>query len=506
MQSTKSVGIWIRVSTEDQAKGDSPEHHEERARMYAQAKEWNVKEVYHLEGISGKSVMEHPEAKRMLRDIESGHITGLIFSKLARLARNTKELLDFSDYFRKYDADLISLQESIDTSSPAGRLFYTLISAMAQWEREEIADRVKASVPIRAKLGKPLGGEAPFGYAWKDKQLVINEKEAPIRKLMYELFVEHKRKGTVAKELNNRGYRTRKGAKFSDTTIGRWLKDPIAKGVRRVNYSTQTANGIEMKSQDEWIFVPSPVIVSEELWDNCNNILMEQERKRVVPKKTIHLFSGLLHCGCGHKMYARKSAKKYICTNCKSKILIDDMEEIFQEQLKEFVFSKDQIQEHLSDSEHTMKEKEQLLATMQSEAKILQRRLNNLLELYDSGEMPKDGFGKHYTPLYEQLKQIEDEVPKLQGEIDYLKVQFDSKEQILDDAKSLYDYWGDLSQQDKRSIIEVVTNSIIIDGDEITINLSYLPTLSHHHSFKNATKDQQTPSVLPMLVATALQP
>ena len=143
---------------------------------------------------------------------------------------------------------------------------------------------------------------------------------------------------------------------------------------------------------------------------------------------------------------------------------------------------------------------------MQSEAKILQRRLNNLLELYDSGEMPKDGFGKHYTPLYEQLKQIEDEVPKLQGEIDYLKVQFDSKEQILDDAKSLYDYWGDLSQQDKRSIIEVVTNSIIIDGDEITINLSYLPTLSHHHSFKNATKDQQTPSVLPMLVATALQP
>src|SRR3954447_22887111 len=93
----KLVGIWIRVSTEDQAKGESPEHHERRARYYAESKEWIVQEVYHLEAVSGKSVMAHPEAKRMLRDVERGHITGLIFSKLARLARNTKELLDFAD-------------------------------------------------------------------------------------------------------------------------------------------------------------------------------------------------------------------------------------------------------------------------------------------------------------------------------------------------------------------------------------------------------------------------
>src|ERR1039458_7495094 len=118
----KPVGIWIRVSTEDQARGESPQHHEARAREYAKFNGWTVKEAYDMAGVSGKTVMEQPETKRMLSDIRRGHITGLIFSKLARLARNTKELLEFSDIFRQCQADIISLQEKIDTSSPAGRI------------------------------------------------------------------------------------------------------------------------------------------------------------------------------------------------------------------------------------------------------------------------------------------------------------------------------------------------------------------------------------------------
>src|SRR5512135_727154 len=85
-ESVKDVGVWIRVSTEDQAKGESPEHHLARAKAYATAKGWNVVEVYDLAGVSGKSVVEHPEAQRMMADIKRGHVTGLIFSKLARLA------------------------------------------------------------------------------------------------------------------------------------------------------------------------------------------------------------------------------------------------------------------------------------------------------------------------------------------------------------------------------------------------------------------------------------
>ena len=113
----KIVGIWIRVSTEDQASGESPATHEHRARSYAEAKGWQVETVYDLSAVSGKTIIHHPETQAMMADVESGRITGLIFSKLARLARNTKELLEIAEWFQQHGADLISLHESIDTST-----------------------------------------------------------------------------------------------------------------------------------------------------------------------------------------------------------------------------------------------------------------------------------------------------------------------------------------------------------------------------------------------------
>jgi len=486
-QKGKNVGIWIRVSTEDQARGESPEHHEMRARYYAEAKGWKVKEVYHLEALSGKTVMGYPETQRMLSDIKRGHITGLIFSKLARLARNTKELLEFSEIFREYGADLISLQESIDTSTPAGRLFYTMIAAMAQWEREEIAERVAASIPIRAKLGKALGGQAPFGYQWIDKKLIPNEKEVPILKLLFELFREHTRKRTVARLLNEKGYRTRNGSKFSDSTVRRLLNDPTSKGQHRMNYtkSLGTNKKWEFKPKEDWIIMNVPPVVNEEVWNACNAILIEQEKVNKKPtKKAVHLFTGFAHCDCGGRMYVPSNSPKYICPKCRNKIECADLETIFHEQLKAFVFSPDELLKAFEQTDIAIQEKQDLINNLEKESHKLSEEMDKLMRLYMDGEIPKEGFGKRYNPLDERKNQIDQQIPELQGELDFLKIQFLSKDEILSETQDLYSKWDNMDRDSKRKIIETITEKIIINSEEIQINLNYMPSSSKFMAFE----------------------
>jgi len=478
MEQQKIVGIWIRVSTEDQAQGDSPEHHEKRARLYAEAKGWHVEVVYHLEAVSGKAVMEHPEAKRMLKDIKDGHITGLIFSKLARLARNTKELLDFADYFHKYEADLVSLQEAIDTSSPAGRLFYTMIAAMAQWEREEIASRVAASVPIRARLGKQLAGNSPFGFKWVNKELVVDEREAPILKLMFDLFLKHKRKRTVAEELNRMGYRTDRNAKFLGVTVRRILLDPAAKGIRRSNYSKTVGNKVVLKPQSEWFMIPCPQIVTPEIWDSVNQILEEQTKKHKKPgPKAAHLLSGFVKCTCGKKMYVFHANKvDYTCQPCKNRIPAEDLHEIYYEQLKKFLLTETSVKDYMVRTDTEIQQKAKQFDMLNNEALNLRKRKTELINMRIANELSKESFAEQFKPLEEHLAQIDNQLPELQAEMDFLKIQLLSSDTVLQEAKDLYTRWPTLSFEQKRGIIEIITTSVTVGKEDISIKLAYQPT------------------------------
>ncbi len=478
-EAPKRVGIWIRVSTPDQAEGESPAHHEARGRMYAEMKGWEIAEIYHLEAVSGKAVLDHPEAKRMLDDVRRGRITGLIFSQLFRLGRNTRELLEISDFFNRHHADLISLAEAIDTSTPIGRMYYTLTAAMGQCDREMTAARVAASVPIRAKLGKPLGGQGPFGYHWVERKLVPHPEEAPVRRLIYDLFLEHRRLKTVARLLNEAGYRTRSKTRFTDTSVRRLIEDPTAKGLRRANYTKSTGDKKHWtpKPEKEWVWNEVPAIVEEATWEKANRVLLERRRApaKRPSKKVVHPFAGYTFCGCGEKMYVPHKGAKYTCGKCRNKIPIVDLDAVFRARLRQFAISEDEILAYAAKGDEALREKERLLATLARERTQIQAEMEKVYQLYLKDQLTPEGFGARNRPLEARLREIDEELPRLEGEVDFLKIEHLSGTEIASEGRNFYDRWPGMSAEQKRTVVETYIRRVTVGKGEISFRLHHFP-------------------------------
>jgi len=501
MKTKKSVGIWLRVSTDDQADGDSLDVHEHRARLYAESKDWEVAEIYRLEAVSGKKVINHPEAKRMLADIQSGKISGLIFSKLARLSRNNRELLQFSEIFQQHDADLVSLAESIDTSTPAGRMFYNMLAAMANWEREEIAARVQASVPIRAKMGKPLGGPAPFGYQWVDKQLVIDPNEASIRKLIYELYQKHRRRRTVARLLNEMGHRTRKGAKWSDTTVERLLRDTTAIGKKRANYSRQSnavTGAWELKPETEWVYHEVEPIISEELYYECIGHMdaMRKKGRRIV-RKSVNLFMGYAHCGCGTKMHVPSPGKKYVCKTCKNRIPKDILEDCFLTEISNAGLTSADLDIRRQQTDQKIAELSELIETHNDTIRKVDRDVGTLLDLYQKGALDEVEFKARYEKHKERKQQLGEELPRLLARREAIETSMSNAEKAIKETADILEKWNELSRENKRLLIETVLQRVDISQDEIEFTFLYEPTTppaSSNPSSNSSSSNPPTPS------------
>ena len=217
-------------------------------------------------------------------------------------------------------------------------------------------------------------GPHPSAINGKTRKLIPNPEESPVRCLIHELFLEHKRYKTVAKLLNEAGHRTRKGKPFSANAIQFMLCDSTSKDLHRANYVTWDGQNKKWKQkpESEWIYQEVEPILKPELWDACEAIIKEREAKRKPrAKKTVHLFSGLLFCGCGQKMYVPSNMPKYVCKQCRSKIPIDDLEAIFIEQLQNYMLSPTELNSYLEAKDSNLQDKEALLNKVLREEKHL---------------------------------------------------------------------------------------------------------------------------------------
>jgi seryl-tRNA synthetase len=141
------------------------------------------------------------------------------------------------------------------------------------------------------------------------------------------------------------------------------------------------------------------------------------------------------------------------------------------------LLSEDDLASYFHQADDAIREKTQQLEVLQKERADLGREMDKLYDLYMNDQISKDGFGRKHKPLEERFNQMEVQLPKLQGEIDFLKIKNLSSEQIMAETRDLHSRWSILSQDEQRQIVETITESIVINEDEVAVNLHYLPFL-----------------------------
>lgn len=317
---TLKIAIYIRVSTHWQIDKESlPLQRSDLINYCKLILGTDNYVVFEDAGYSAKN-FERPDFQRMMSRVRAGEFSHILVWKIDRISRN---LLDFATMYKELKelgVTFVSKNEQFDTSTAIGEAMLKIILVFAELERNMTSERVTAAMLSRASDGKWNGGRVPYGYTYdkEAKEFVIAEAEARVVKLMYDLYDEKRSLLAVSKELNTRGYRSRKGVAWSPVTVGNIMRSPFYIGTFRYNYRQENGQSWSFKPESDWIMTEGhhPQLVTHEQWNRVVATMKSQRRGQPGHGKTfnrgnVHIFAGLMTCGyCGGTMTATKDRER----------------------------------------------------------------------------------------------------------------------------------------------------------------------------------------------------
>ncbi len=311
--------IYVRVSTSMQVDGYSLEAQRDRLIKFAEFQEMEVVREYCDAGKSGKNISGRPEFSQMLQDIaeDRDRVDFILVFKLSRFGRNAADVLNSLQYIQDFGVNLICVEDGIDSSKDSGKLTITVLSAVAEIERENILVQTMEGRRQKAREGKWNGGQAPFGYELDSKNgtLTVNPKEAEIVRIIFSKFVnEGLGADSICDYLNQHGYQKKKVKKnelnyFSRGFIMKILDNPVYIGkIAYGRIATEKVKGsrdqYKRVKADDYMLVEGihEAIVDQELWEAAR---IRRKETGVKWNKTHsleheHILSGILRCPvCG---------------------------------------------------------------------------------------------------------------------------------------------------------------------------------------------------------------
>lgn len=201
--------LYTRVSTSMQVDGYSLDAQRDKLRKYAEYEDMVVAGEYSDEGFSGKNIQGRHEFQRMLQDIQDckDGVEYVLVFKLSRFGRNAADVLNSLQLMQDFGVNLICVEDGIDSSKDSGKLMISVLSAVAEIERENIRTQTMAGREQKAREGKWNGGFAPYGYRLEKGELLIAEDEVDVIRTIFDRYI-HTNDGVsgVAKYLNRQGF------------------------------------------------------------------------------------------------------------------------------------------------------------------------------------------------------------------------------------------------------------------------------------------------------------
>ena len=327
----KIVALYTRVSTGYQVDKDSLPFQKKELTAYCKhILHADNTELFQDAGKSGKNT-DRPAFLRMMKKIRAGEISHVVVYKIDRISRN---LIDFSmmyDEFKKYRVTFISLNEQFDTSTAIGEAVLKIILVFAELERKLTSERVTGVMIDRAMSGKWNGARMPYGWKWnEEKQFPEHDPiESEKARTLYQVYDQTHSTAKVRDFCYEHDIQTKRGGKWTTTTILNFLKNPMNKGDYRYNYRN-SARG-QKKPEEEVVYIPNvfPPLVDPDLWDRVNAVIKENGKDiahNAHVGKRIHVFAGgILKCeSCGASFQVSTLDKirangfqpsLYVCTN-----------------------------------------------------------------------------------------------------------------------------------------------------------------------------------------------
>ncbi|MEJ8548449.1 recombinase family protein [Brevibacillus borstelensis] len=453
--------IYRRVSTDMQAEeGFSLEAQRVRLESYASSQGWTIVDDYCDDGFSAKNI-DRPEMHRLVDDIHAKKFDVVLVYRLDRFVRSVTDLHDLLQLMDKHDVKFKSATEIFDTTSATGRLFITLIATLAQWERETIAERVHMAMTKKAEQGMRNGGVAPYGYDLIEGKLVVNDQEAKWVRYIFNRYLNVGSQ-SLAKDLNSKGLKTKKGDNWSDFSIRYILRNPIYTGLIRWNYET-TSNGIRKRTGKE-IVQEYEQDGFEALVDREQFELVQQtlQRRSVIAFRSdnAYPFSSVAKCKkCGYSFSGSfkklKSGKIHRFYKCRGKFNfgVCDVQAISEDVIENAFLQLLVLSE--TDIEVNNPEEIMTIEDVQRQQAHLRRKRERAEELYLEGDITKE----RYNKLLEDIRKEESSLVAMSSE----SISADALEMTKQMLKGIKNEWSSLSYEAKKSAVHSLFKSITLD-------------------------------------------